>query len=136
MYLSGGYSVIDFKSLRGQGTTVTYTTTNIPEAAPGSGIYLGANILSLAGVPEPGVDLGFLGAPGCRAHVLALNLMLTLVGNSPVLSVTFDVPAGAPIGFELFAQSCALVVPFSLPNGQNGFGLVTSNGIRSYISPD
>jgi hypothetical protein len=124
------------RSTASSGTTVTYTTTNIPEAAPGSGIYLGANILSLAGVPVPGVELSFLGAPGCRAHVLALNLTQTLVGGSPTLAVTFDIPAGVPTGFELFAQSCALVVPFSLPNGQNGFGLVTSNGIRSYISPD
>ena len=36
--------------------------------------------------------------------------------------------------FVLFAQSAALVVPNSLPNGLNGAGLVTSNGIRTYIS--
>jgi hypothetical protein len=123
------------RSTATQGTLVTYTSTNIPEAAPGSGIYLGLNILSLAGVPAPGVDLGFIGAPGCLAHVLALNLTQALVGNTPTLSVAFQVPAGAPVGFELFAQSCALVVPFSLPTGLNSFGLVTSNGIRSYISP-
>ena len=123
------------RSTASLGTTVTYTTSNMPEAAPGSGVYVGANIISLAGVPAPGVELSFLGAPGCFAHVLALNLTQALVGASSTLSVTFDVPPGAPIGFELFAQSCALVVPFSLPNGQNSFGIVTSNGIRSYISP-
>jgi hypothetical protein len=117
------------------GTTVTYTTENVPEAAPGTGVYVGALILSPAGVPLPGVELGFLGAPGCRAHVLTLASTQALVGGTPTLTTTFVVPAGIAEGFELFAQSCGLVVPFSLPNGQNSFGLVTSNGVRSYISP-
>jgi hypothetical protein len=28
----------------------------------------------------------------------------------------------------------ALITPFSLPGGLNAFGLVTSNGVRSYVS--
>ncbi|MEZ6038128.1 MAG: hypothetical protein R3F29_11640 [Planctomycetota bacterium] len=116
------------------GTLVTYTSHDLPEAAPGSGIYLGAHILSLAGVPEPGVELSFLGAPGCFAHVLTLSVMTTLVGPTSTLSNDFFVPAGVPSGVVLYAQSVALVVPNSLPNGQNTAGLVTSNGIRTYVS--
>ncbi|HEX5051218.1 MAG TPA: hypothetical protein VFZ65_05565 [Planctomycetota bacterium] len=116
------------------GTLVTYTTSNIPEAAPGSGVYLGANILSFAGVPEPGVGLSFLGAPNCFAHILTINLIQAMVGAVPTLSVTLSVPAGVPEGTEIFSQSIALVVPFSLPNGQNAYGLTTSNGLRTRVS--
>jgi chaperonin GroES len=118
------------------GTTVTYTTENVPEAAPGTGVYVGALILSPAGVPLPGVELGFLGAPGCRAHVLTLASTQALVGGTPTLTTTFVVPAGIAEGFELFAQSCGLVVPFSLPNGQNSFGLVTSNGVLKVLDAE
>ncbi len=113
------------------GTTVTYTTSNMPEAAPGSGIYVGVLILSLSS--SPGIDLGFLGAPGCLLHVGSLDVMQTMVGVSPTQSMSFTIPAGAPLGTLLHAQSAALFVPGSLPNGQNAFGLTTSNGILSRI---
>lgn len=116
------------------GTLVTYTTTNIPEAGPGTGVYVAANILSVAGVPEPGVELSFLGAPGCFAHVLTLDLITAMVGASSTESIGFQVPPGVTPGSVLFAQSIALVIPNSLPNGQNAFGLTTSNGVRSLIT--
>lgn len=116
------------------GTLVTYTTTNIPEAGPGTGVYVAANILSLAGVPEPGVELSFLGAPGCFAHVLTLDLIQAMIGVSPTESVSFQIPAGVTPGILLYSQSIALVIPNSLPNGQNAFGLTTSNGVRSFIT--
>lgn len=121
-------------STAGSGTVVTYTTSNIPEAAPGSGIYIAANILSPAAIPAPGVDLGFIGAPGCAVHVATLSLMQAMVVGVPTGSVTFTIPAGVPTGAEIFSQSVSLVVPFSLPNGQNAFGLTTSNGLRTTIS--
>lgn len=49
------------------------------------------------------------------------------------LSTSFQIPACVPSGFVLYAQSVALVIPGSLPNGQNSFGLTTSNGLRSTI---
>ncbi len=125
----------DPRSTATAGTTVTYTTSNIPEAAPGSGIYIAAHIYSLAGVPPPGVNLTFLGAPDCFANILVINVIQAMIDVVPTQSVTLDIPAGVAPGFEVFSQSIALVVPFSLPNGQNAFGLVTSNGVRSYVSP-
>ena len=89
---------------------------------------------TIAGIAAPGVELGFLDAPGCYAHVLTLSVLQTLLGNTPTLQVTFPIPAGVPAGFELFSQSVALITPFSLPGGLNAFGLVTSNGVRSYVS--
>lgn len=116
------------------GTTVTYTTNNIPEFAPGSGIRLAVNILSLGSVPAPGLDLGFLGAPGCVALVQSTDFTQSMVGASALQSVTFAIPAGVPTGFQIYAQSAALTLPNSLPNGQNAFGLITSNGIASFVA--
>jgi hypothetical protein len=56
-----------------------------------------------------------------------------MVGFTSTNSVTFPLPAGVPPGFQLYSQSVGLVTPFSLPNGQNAFGLTVSNGVRSYI---
>ena len=37
-------------------------------------------------------------------------------------------------GLELYAQGVNLIVPNSLPNGQNAFGMTLSNGMRQRIS--
>lgn len=115
------------------GTTVTYTTTNMTEFAPGAGVYIGMNILSLGQVPG-GLDLTFLGAPGCSAYVASLDYTQAMVGASPTNSVSIALPTGLPVGTQIFSQSVGLITPNSLPNGQNAFGLVVSNGVRSFIS--
>ena len=115
------------------GTVVTYTTSNMPEYLPTSGVYIGMNILSLGQIPG-GLDLFFLGAPGCNAYVASLDFPQTMVGVSPTQSVTFTVPTLVAVGTELYSQSVALITPNSLPNGQNAFGLTVSNGVRSYIN--
>ena len=112
-------------------STVTYTTSNMIEAGPG--VYVGINIISTI-QSNPGVPLAFLGAPGCNAYVGSLAFTQAMVGASSTQSVTFPIPVNVPSGFEIYSQSVNLVVPNSLPNGQNAFGLTTSNGIRSFIS--
>ncbi|HIE69585.1 MAG TPA: hypothetical protein EYP98_05145 [Planctomycetes bacterium] len=113
------------------GSTVTYTTDNLVEL--GGGVYVGLNIISLGQVPG-GLDLGFLGAAGCSAYVQSLDLSDAMVGVTSTQSVTFAVPSGLPSGFEIYVQSICLVTPNSLPNGQNAFGMTTSNGVRTHIS--
>ena len=105
----------------------------MPEFAPGAGIYVGINILSLTQIPAPGVDLAIIGAPGCPALIGSLDVTLNLVGVTPTNTSALPLPAGLPSGIQIFAQSAALIVPNSLPNGQNAFGLTTSNGIASTI---
>lgn len=115
------------------GTTMTYTSSNIPEAQPASGIYLSTTILSL-GQDLPGTDLGPM-APGCKQYFTTADVFLApamLLG--PTDSQTFGIPAGVAPGFEFYAQSIALVVPGSLPGGLNPGGLVSSNGVRSVIN--
>lgn len=113
------------------GTAVTYTTTEMPEYLPG--VYLGMNVLSLS--PAPGVDLAFLGAPGCRAYVGSFDITTALAGLLPTQGAVIFYPPGMPAGLQVYAQSIALLPPNSLPGGLNDFGLVTSNGVETVIQP-
>ena len=115
------------------GSVVTYTTSNIPELTPGSGLYVALSIISLGQVPAPGLDLSFIGAPGCAALVQSLDFTQSMVGLTSSQTVTLTIPAGVPAGTFLYSQSAALITPNSLPNGQNAFGLTTSNGVASRI---
>ncbi|MFN9703299.1 MAG: hypothetical protein ACK595_00570, partial [Planctomycetota bacterium] len=114
------------------GTVVTYTHTGVPEAAPGSSVYLGLTILSV-GQDLSGIDLGFLGAPGCKLHVTSLEATFAFVGVASTQTTTFALPPGVPAGFSLYAQGVALVAANSLPNGQNNLGAVLSNAIQSTV---
>lgn len=115
-------------------TTVTYTITNIPEFAPGSGLYLSAVFLSVGPVPG-GLDLtGILTTlPGCRAYISSLDLGIgAAVTVLPTNSVpfTFVAPPFTP-GTAIAAQAVALFDPsFPLLNGENR-GFVFSNGLLS-----
>ncbi|HEX5053515.1 MAG TPA: fibronectin type III domain-containing protein [Planctomycetota bacterium] len=116
------------------GTLLTYTIDNIPEAAPGSGVYLGVTIVSWT--PDlAGTSLAFLDMPGCSLYVGSLDLTLAFVGNSASLTTQFQLPAGVACGTQFYATAAALFVPNSLPNGANGFGAVTSNGVASFVAP-
>ncbi|MBL9076159.1 MAG: DUF4082 domain-containing protein [Planctomycetes bacterium] len=117
------------------GSLVTYTVADIPEAGPGSGLYVAVVFLSFAPIPG-GVDLGgLLGAPGCSGYVLTTDIT---IGVGPFTAATetgaFLFPAGLPYGLEVTAQAVALVVAGSLPNGQNPGGLLTSNAVRQFVS--
>ncbi|HEU4419014.1 MAG TPA: hypothetical protein VFT55_08750 [Planctomycetota bacterium] len=115
------------------GTLVTYAIDDIPPAAPASNSYLGLTILSLT--PDPvGTQLAFLGMPGCSLYVGSIDLALAFAGSTPQLTTQFQIPAGVAYGTQIFATAVALFVPNSLPNGQNAFGAVTSNGVASFIS--
>ncbi len=114
------------------GTVVTYTTSNMPEFAPASGIYIGMNVLSLGQVPL-GVDLVAIGAGGCKAYVSSLDFTQTMLGATSTQTLSFTVPTLITPGFELYSQSVSLMLPFSLPNSQNAFGMTVSNGVRQRI---
>ena len=115
------------------GATVSWTTARIPEFAPGSGLHVALHVVALQPLAAPGLDLGVFGAPGCAALLASLDVTTALVGTTPTLGTSWSIPATAPLGFELFAQSLALFVPGSLPNGQNPAGLTTSNAVASRL---
>ncbi|MFT4844055.1 MAG: hypothetical protein ACJA0V_003770 [Planctomycetota bacterium] len=116
------------------GTLVTYTVTDIPETAPGSGVHTGFVIVSLQG-DMTGTSLAPIGAAGCDALLSTLDLLLPFAGNGSTATAQFQIPVAAPCGLPLYAQTIALVLPFSAPNTQNAAGIVTSNGLRSVIGP-
>jgi hypothetical protein len=115
------------------GAVITYTTSNIPEFAPSTGLFVALGILSLGQLPAPGVDLGLVGAPGCAALLASVDLAKAMVGTGATMTVTLALPATAPVGTMIFSQSVALFQPFSLPNGQNALGLSTSNAIATHV---
>lgn len=110
------------------GSVVNYTASSIPEVSPGAGIVIIIIIIDFVAIPAPGLDLGFLGAPGCPLLVGSVNLTTSAVGVFSSLSVPLAIPASAPVGFDLFLQAASL-------NDQNAFGVTTSNGLRSHLAP-
>jgi hypothetical protein len=122
--------------LYGQGQPVTYSITNIPELQPGSGIYAAALFMSLVAAPDS-IDLAVLGAPGCFVNLGSLDFQIPIAMQfgSPTASVTIDYGGIALLPDQrLCFQAAALFDPsFPLPNGQNSFGLLTSNGLRSVM---
>jgi hypothetical protein len=115
------------------GTQVLYQIDNIPDANANSGVFFGLIMLSLFPL-QPPYDLTAFGMPGCRLQVATMDVTLPFLGNSPSQTTVLPLPPAVPAGVQLFAQSVAFVFPASLPNGQNAFGAVTSNGVRSLIN--
>jgi len=105
------------------GSTLTWTTSNIP-----AGAVISGHLLSFGQI-NPGVDLGFLGAPGCLQLVdLSLSSTSLLIGG-PTATNSFTIPnVGAYAGATLYAQSVSLVP------GANALGAITSNGVKSFIN--
>jgi hypothetical protein len=116
------------------GSTFTYSQAGIPEAAPASSVYFGVVVMSL-GQLQPGVPLntltaGLVDSP-CNLNVTGLDVTLAYVSSTPTdSSVTFAVPATAPAGILLYAQSAALIVPVA----PNNAGVVTSTAVRTFIN--
>ena len=115
-------------------TLVTYTITNIPETAPGSGIYFSTMFFSVTPLPG-GIDLtGILtNVPGCNLYIGTLDVNLgTAITLAPTSTVqlTFSTPLFAP-GNVIGAQAVAFFDgAFPLLNGENS-GFVFSNGVVS-----
>ncbi|MCB9877851.1 MAG: hypothetical protein H6835_09640 [Planctomycetes bacterium] len=111
------------------GSTTNFSIANIPEVAPGQGVHVAVQLFSATQVPAPGFDLTPLGMPGC-VLLTNLDVLLPAVGVSPVATISWSIPANAPLGLMVYTQAASLFQPNSLPNGQNAFGGITSNGIE------
>ena len=110
------------------GGTMVLTTSNP------TNIGLGLCILStdgLVGFPN-GIDLGFLGAPGCRVHANLGVGVTMLISNLPAplpgMSVVLPVPATPMLlGMPIYSQSAWMDPTL------NALGIATSNGVRIRI---
>jgi hypothetical protein len=99
------------------GTTLTLTTSSFPSTSP-----VGLQLLGVQGYLG-GIDLAALGMPGCRQYSEALFIgTLAPAGGQAVY--TMPIPSQLNLaGFQLKAQSAALVA------GYNAGGFTTSNGV-------
>lgn len=114
-------------------TTITFTIDHVPEFAPGSGTFFATLFLSV-GALVPGIDLGFLGAPGCRVHIASLDANLSVpAGTVSTLTQSLSVSNVFLAPGDVFYTQAAAVFDAAhpLPNGQNAFGLLVSNAVKS-----
>ena len=115
-------------------SVVTYTIGNIPEIAPGSGLYLSFLVLTvnplIAGLDLTGI---LTTVPGCRLYVGSLDLLTGVaVTTTPTNAVpfVFSAPPFAP-GNVIAVQGAALFNgAFPLINGESG-GYLLSNAVLS-----
>ena len=102
------------------GTTVTYTTDNIP-----AGASISAELISLGQV-NPGLSVP--GAPGCLQLVDLSLAATTILFGTPTVTTSIAIPtAPAFVGLPLYVQSASLVP------GINPLNLITSNAIGSTV---
>ncbi|GAB4150576.1 MAG: hypothetical protein Fur0037_19180 [Planctomycetota bacterium] len=105
------------------GSTVTWTTSNIPAAA-----LLSSHVISFAPV-IPAFDLSVIGAPGCFQHASLVVGTAPFIFGSPTATFTLAIPSSSSwLGAHLYCQSVSLVP------GINAASLITSNGVDSRIS--
>ena len=111
---------LDVDVLPRLGTTINLVTNNIPATAGVTAV-----LVSFAAV-VPGLELTFLGTPGCYQNVaLANSTTLGLLFTNPSGSLPLAIPnAAIYLGYQVFAQSTAFVT------GVNAFGALASNGVR------
>jgi hypothetical protein len=102
------------------GSNPGFVTSNIP-----AGTVFGVLLLGFVQV-SPGVDLGFLGAPGCYQNLdlnSAINNLFFVAGSSTTFN--FGIPnLPAFNGVNLAAQSATFT------SGYNALGVLMSNGAR------
>lgn len=99
------------------GTSFQFDIANAPNVAPIGLLFFGDNA-------TPGIDLGFLGAPDCRAYTNANLTSVTVALSLPAGTGTQLLPlplVPAAAGLTLSAQAAAFTLA-------NPLGLVTSNG--------
>lgn len=104
------------------GTTVNYTTSNVP-SAPGVSFLL----INFGGV-DPGIDLTPFGMPGCSQYVDLNGASTNLMIGGPSATLGVSIPnnpglAGLPLDFQTWA----------LDPAANLLGVVNSNGIASTV---
>jgi hypothetical protein len=99
------------------GTGINVVTSNIP-----AGTVLGATVFGLAQI-NPGIDLTFLGMPGCFQYTNPVSSVVFVVGGVSA-NVPFNIPnVPAYVGIHVYAQSATFT------SGYNAFGLLSSNGL-------
>lgn len=113
------------------GTLLSFTLDHMPATAPNG--HVGVLVFSV--VPDlVGTPLAALGMPGCSNYLGSIDALRLVAGVTPSQTTTLQLPAGVPGGFTFATMALALMPPNSLPNGQNAMGLLSSNGVLSFVN--
>lgn len=105
------------------GATLDWTISNIPATA-----VFTAHVVSLTQI-NPGIELSAIGAPDCFQHVLLAGQPTVLLFSNPTAVHSVAIPNVALFaGVAVFAQAASYVP------GVNPASILTSNGVRSFIS--
>ena len=124
-------------TLGGSSVPISWTTDNLVDLSPVlPGVYLAALAFSInVPPPGPGFDLTFIGldAPGCDLNISTIDVYLPINPVSASHSQVIAVPQPLGVGDTFYCQSVNFFIPNSLPNGMNGVGVITSNGVKSYF---
>lgn len=98
----------------------TLNTTNVDALSPITITYFGAGTM-------PGVDLGFLGAPDCRAYLTSLDIPLDAPVVAGASQLVIPIPNTASLtGSVVGVQSICLTLA-------NTLNLLTSNGYEGTV---
>jgi hypothetical protein len=120
-------------TIGGPSVPITYTVNNVVDIVPPFGIGISMLMFSVAPFPG-GLDMGYLGMPGCNLNIASLDVLIPFPGLAPTDSMVLTIPQPLVPGMSFFSQAVSLFAPNSLPNGQNPFGGVLSNGVQSYFN--
>jgi hypothetical protein len=116
---------------------ITWTTSNLRDLSPVvPGVYIASIFFSVSPpLFGTGVDLTFLGvdAPGCNFLLGSIGVIWNInpTGSSHDEVIAFPQPLSP--GDTFYSQAVNFIIPNSLPTGQNNFGVLTSNAVKSYF---
>jgi hypothetical protein len=105
------------------GTTIQIRTTNIQP-----GTFFSLLALSFGNIPLPGVDLGFVGMPGCKQYVATpvVTNLGSVIGGQHTQNLTIP-NVGSYVGIQLYGESAPLTAGLNVAN------IVTSNALCLHI---
>ena len=109
---------------------ITDTLNNVVDLGGGFGLPI---LFFSHGQIAP-LDLGLLGMPGYNLNIASLDVTIYPTTTAPTSTVTLSIPQPLSPGLSFYSQGLSLFTPNSLPNGQNPFGGLMSNGLTSTLS--
>jgi hypothetical protein len=124
-------------TLGGSSVPITWTTSNLRDLSPVvPGVYIASIFFSVSPpLFGTGIDLTFLGvdAPGCNFLLGSIGVIWNInpTGSSHDEVIAFPQPLSP--GDTFYSQAVNFIIPNSLPTGQNNFGVLTSNAVKSYF---
>lgn len=120
-------------TIGGSTVPMTWQIDNLVDLSVLPGVYIAFLGFSFLPIPAPGIDLTLVGvdAPGCAVLIGGLDIIIPISPTASSHAQPLTIPQPLSPGLTFYSQCFNLIIPNSLPNGLNGFGLITSNAIAT-----